>query len=158
MNLESTNHWLALAANVGVLAGIVFLVFELQQNTVATQLEAASNFQGSFTELEMLIASNPEFAELLRKGVEDQDTTATEKFRLNAFYTNVLRQWQFIHFQYLTDAIDEKIWQGERAYLAEVLGFDAGLYKHWQSNRQRYTPQFNEMIESISTEVGRSGG
>ena len=151
--MDSTNRFLALAANIGVLAGIIFLAYELRQNTVATQLEAASNFQGSFTELEMLIAGNPEFAELLRKGVEGESTTATERFRLSAFYTNVLRQWQFIHFQYLTDAINEETWRGERAYLAEVMGFDSGLFTHWQSNKQRYTPQFNEMIESMTTEL-----
>lgn len=153
MNLDSTNRWLSFAANIGVLAGIIFLAFELQQNTVATQLEAASNFQGSFTQLEMLIAGNPEFAELLRKGIEGENTNATEQLRLDAFYTNVLRQWQFIHFQYLADTIDEEIWRGERAYLVQIIGFDSGLFTHWQSNKSRYTPQFNEMIESMTTEL-----
>jgi len=134
VNLESTNRWLTFAANIGVLAGIIFLAYELQQNTVATQLEAATNFQGSFSEKEMLIAGNPEFADLLMKGVLGDDVSATEQFRLNAFYTNVLRQWQFIHFQSLTDAINEEMWRGERAYLTEVIGFDAGLFSHWQSN------------------------
>ena len=151
--MDSTNRLLALAANIGVLAGIIFLAYELRQNTVATQLEAASNFQGSFTEIEMLIAGNPEFAELLRKGAEGEDTTATEQFRLSSFYTNVLRQWQFIHFQYLTDAINEETWRGERAYLAEVMSIDSGLFIHWQSNMQRYTQLFNEMIESTTTEL-----
>ncbi|MFT7652115.1 MAG: hypothetical protein ACI9ON_002730 [Limisphaerales bacterium] len=152
MNLERTNHWLALAANVGVLAGIIFLAYELQQNTVATQLEATSNFQESFTEIEMLIAGNPEFAELLLKGVAGENISAVEEFRLAAFYTNVLRQWQFIHFQFLTDAIDEEIWHGERSYLASVIAQDIGLFKHWRSSKGNYSRQFNEMIESISDE------
>ena len=150
MTLERTNHWLALAANIGVLAGIIFLAYELQQNTVATQLEATSNFQDSFTEIELLIAGNPEFAELLLKGVAGEDISAAGQFRLSAFYTNVLRQWQFIHFQYLTDAIDEEIWRGERSYLASVLSADIGLIKHWRSDKGHYSQQFNEMIESIS--------
>jgi hypothetical protein len=152
VNLERTNHWLALAANVGVLAGIIFLAYELQQNTVATQLEATSNFQESFTEIEMLIAGNPEFAELLLKGVAGENISAVEEFRLAAFYTNVLRQWQFIHFQFLTDAIDEEIWHGERSYLASVIAQDIGLFKHWRSSKGNYSRQFNEMIESISDE------
>ena len=151
VNLDSTNRWLTLAANVGVLAGIVFLAYELQQNTVATQLEAATNFQGSFSEIEMLVAGSPEFADLLVKGVQGDDLSATEQFRLNAFYTNVLRQWQFIHFQYLTDSINEEMWRGELTYLNEVIGFDVGLFSHWQSNKGRYSPQFNELMESITT-------
>jgi hypothetical protein len=57
----------------------------------------------------LLIAGKPEFAELLLKGVAGENISAVEEFRLAAFYTNVLRQWQFIHFQFLTDAIDEEI-------------------------------------------------
>jgi hypothetical protein len=152
VNLERTNTWLSLASNIGVLAGIIFLGYELQQNTVATQLEATSNFQESFSEIELLIAENPEFADLLQKGAMGEETSAAEQFRLDAFYTNVLRQWQFIHFQYLTDAIDDEIWQGERAYLASVIEIDLGLFEHWQSNKERYSKQFNEMMGSISRE------
>ena len=36
MNLDSTNRRLTLVANIGVLAGIIFLAYELQLNTVAT--------------------------------------------------------------------------------------------------------------------------
>ena len=65
MNLDSTNRWLTLAANIGVMAGIIFLAFELQQNTVATQLDAAGRYQASFSEIELFIAGSPDFAELL---------------------------------------------------------------------------------------------
>ena len=68
MNVDRLNRLLGLFANFGVLAGIIFLAFELNQNTVATRLEAASNFNASFSEIELLIAGNPEFSELLTKG------------------------------------------------------------------------------------------
>lgn len=61
-SLDTLNKWLNVAANIGVLAGIVFLAYELQQNTLATDLEVASNFQNSFSEIEMLIAGDAEFS------------------------------------------------------------------------------------------------
>ena len=153
MNLDSTNRWLTLAANVGVLAGIIFLAYEIQQNTAATRLEAAGNFQSSFAEIEMLIAGNPEFAELLRKGREGEEISSAEELRLFVFYSNVLRQWQFTHFQYLSDALDEDIWQGQRAFLAQVIGDDLGLFKHWQLHKRQYSAPFNEVVESIVVEL-----
>ena len=33
MTAENTNRWLTLAANLGVIVGIVFLGFEIRQNT-----------------------------------------------------------------------------------------------------------------------------
>jgi hypothetical protein len=35
MKLSAINDWLTLAANIGVLAGIIFLAMEIQQNTTA---------------------------------------------------------------------------------------------------------------------------
>jgi len=48
--------------------GTAFLAYELKQNTVASQLEAASNFNTSFADIEMLIAGDTNFSGLLIKG------------------------------------------------------------------------------------------
>ena len=153
MNLDSTNRWLTLAANIGVLAGIIFLAFELQQNTVATRLEAASNFNSSFSEIELFIAGNPEFAELLARGREGAEITGVEQLRLSVFYNQILRQWQFTHIQYLSDAIDEDNWQAQRAFMAEILRGDRGLLNHWRRFKQQYNSAFNDVLVSISEEL-----
>ncbi|PCJ19461.1 MAG: hypothetical protein COA96_16205 [SAR86 cluster bacterium] len=152
MNSEKLNNWLTLGANIGVLAGIVFLVYELQQNTLATQLDVASNFQNSFTEIEMLIAGDPEFSELLIKGRESQDISPADQLRLSVFYSNVLRQWQFVHFQYLSNALDEEIWDGQRAYFDQVLDDDLGLFEHWKMSKDHYSLRFNDLLQSMTTE------
>jgi hypothetical protein len=95
MNVDRLNRWLGLFANFGVLAGILFLAFELNQNTVATRLEAASNFNASFSEIEFFIVGNPEFSDLLTKGHSGGfgDVSASDQLRLVVFYTTVMRQW-----------------------------------------------------------------
>jgi hypothetical protein len=143
---------LTLAANIGVLAGVLFLAYELQQNTVATRLEVASNFQSSFTQIELLIAGDAEFAALLTSGREATGVSPADQLRLSAFYTNVLRQWQFVHFQYLVDALDEEIWRGQRAYFVQVLGADSGLRDYWRASRSHYSPRFNQLVQSMYRE------
>ena len=150
MNLDSTNRWLTLAANIGVLAGIIFLAYELQQNTVATQLEAASNFNASFSEIELFIAGNPEFAELLARGREGEEFTGVDQLRLTVFYNQILRQWQFTHFQYLSDAVDEDNWQAQRAFMVEIISGDLGLLNHWRNFKHQYSSAFNNVLESIT--------
>jgi ABC-type thiamin/hydroxymethylpyrimidine transport system permease subunit len=39
MNMDNINKWLTLAANIGVVFGLVFLGFEVRQNAEATRLE-----------------------------------------------------------------------------------------------------------------------
>ena len=43
MKVEQLNQWLTLVANIGVIAGIVFLAYEINQNTQAIQ---SASFQG----------------------------------------------------------------------------------------------------------------
>jgi hypothetical protein len=149
MKLDTVNNWLTLIANIGVLTGIVFLAYELKQNTVATQLEAASNFNTSFAEIEMLIARDPDFSNLLVKGRTSAAVTPNEEFRLRVFYGNVLRQWQFIHFQFLAGGLDDKIWLGQFAYFTMVISADQGLLKHWETSQNHFSPRFNLLVQSM---------
>jgi hypothetical protein len=49
MNLDNFNKWLTLTANVGVLAGIVFLAVEIQQSRQAT---VAATYQARQSEIQ----------------------------------------------------------------------------------------------------------
>lgn len=149
MNLEVTNRWFAVVANVGVIVSIIFLAYELRQNTIATDLEVASNFQGSFTSIEMLIAGDAEFSSILIKGRTNSELTEHEKFRLSVFYGNVLRHWQNVHYQYYSDALDEDIWLGQKQYFTLVLSEDIGLVNHWTVSQSHYSSRFNEVMRSM---------
>lgn len=154
MNLDRLNRWMTLAANIGVLAGILFLSFELRQNTMASQMKAASDFQDSFSEIEFFIAQSPEFAALLVKGRNGEEVSDTGQLRLTTFYGNVLRTWQNTHLQFLAGALDKDLWNGSQARLTVVINDDRGLFDHWQTNKSQFTPAFNDMVTSITTEAG----
>jgi hypothetical protein len=154
MDSNGINRWMTLGANLGVLAGIIFLAFELQQNTVATELEAVSNFQNTFSEIELFVAGNPEFAELLVKSRESEELTPTDHLRLSIFYGNLLFSWQYTHFQYKTGALDEDIWEGSRVKWTRIIGADHGLLNHWQMSKLEFSPAFNAMIESMIGGLG----
>ena len=87
------------------MAGIIFLAVEIQQNTVTTQQSAATSFQDGFSEVELFIAGDPEFAELLEKGRNGEKISDPEQLRLMVFYGTVLRQWQLNHLHYLSGTL-----------------------------------------------------
>ena len=153
--LDRINRWMMLAANIGVLIGILFLVFELRQNTVASRVEAASNFQDTFSELEFFIVQNPEFAELLESGRNGRPVSNVENFRLTVFYGNVLRTWQNAHFQFESGTLNKEIWYGSRSRLSSVLSEDRGLVDHWQNNKSQFSPAFNNVVSTLIEEQSR---
>ena len=150
MDLDRLNRWLSLGANLGVMAGIIFLAVELQQNTVATQQSAATSFQDGFSEVELFIAGNQDFAELLVKGRNGAEVSDAEQLRLMVFYGTILRQWQLNHLHYLSGTLEEDIWLGSRNYMEQILAEDVGLFNRWLHGKKDFSPRFNEMIESIT--------
>lgn len=71
IDTDKLNKWLSLGANIGVLVGIVFLAFEIQQNSEAqirsTTQVAVGNYIGS---LERFV-DNADLACLYIKGAQD---------------------------------------------------------------------------------------
>ncbi len=149
MSIDKTNKWLSVIANLGVVIGIVFLAYELRQNTISTDLEVASNYQSSFSEIELLIAGDSEFSALLLKGRSGEELSDQEQLRLAVFYTNVLRQWQNVHYQYFSDALDEDMWRGQREYFTLVLREDVGLRTQWLATQSHYSARFNALMKDM---------
>ena len=65
MKVEHLNRWLRLAANLGVLAGIALLVFELGQNREMMRAQTRNEVAAQIVELLSHVSTNPELADLL---------------------------------------------------------------------------------------------
>lgn len=154
--LDQINRWMTLAANVGVLLGILFLVFELRQNTTASRAEAASNYQDTFSEVELFIARDAEFAALLVAGRNGDELSYVDQFRLTVFYGNVLRTWQNAHFQYEAGTLNKDLWLSIRTRFAGILSEDRGLLDHWSNHQSEFTPAFNKLVARL-VEVDNAG-
>ena len=147
--LDQINRWMTLAANIGVLLGILFLVFELRQNTIASRAEAASNYQDTFSEVELFIAREAEFATLLVAGRNGDGLSNVDHFRLTVFYGNVLRTWQNAHFQYEAGTLNKDLWLSIRTRFAAILREDRGLLEHWSNHQSEFTPAFNKLVSQL---------
>jgi hypothetical protein len=140
-------------ANLGVLVGIAFLAYELRQNTVATQLAATNAFENSFSQHELFIADNAEFADILHRADMGESLAELEQFRLTVFFRSAMRAWQAQQFQYLNNALDEDIWAGQIQSLKQTIRSSPATREFWEQNQATFTPEFNEMMQDIFEEV-----
>ncbi|MCH7853704.1 MAG: hypothetical protein IID46_12255 [Planctomycetes bacterium] len=89
MNSKEANDWLTLLANLGVVAGLVLLAYELNQANLQAKAAAAharrTEIQVAGTEM----ALSPDLAEIYVRATNNgvETLTATEKFRLT--------EWEF---------------------------------------------------------------
>lgn len=140
---------MTLGANLAVLAGIVFLAYELRQNTIASQISAGNSLESSLREMELFIAGDEDFAEILSKGISGEKVTSTEQLRLTLFYRAVLRGWQNLHYQFHTGALDEAVWLGQEKAINRTFTADLGLQDYWRANREMYSDDFDELLGSM---------
>jgi len=88
---------LSILANVGVIAGIIFLALELRQNNQFAAAEAQATRYMAAVEAFSITAENGELAEILLKSGTDQPLSPLEARRLGSYWTRtlVLNQWGY---------------------------------------------------------------
>ncbi len=71
MSRDDLNWWLTLVANAGVIAGLVFLGYEIQQNTVQLRADASHSITESMNAMNAGVYGDTSLAELLLNGEKD---------------------------------------------------------------------------------------
>jgi len=139
---------ITILANIGVIAGIIFLAYELRQNTLATELVAAQGHLEATATANQQMVAYPHLAELVARTLEGGELSRAEELQINNGYQTQLRSWQNSHYQYERGALDEAIWQGYSNNIADVLVNDSRYERFWRERLDYFTPAFNEFVES----------
>ena len=146
MNLDSLNKWLMLAANIGVLAGIVFLGLEIRQNSDA--LISASR-QG-LLEADLVLLDNAfDYPEVyaLNRGYTDIDALS---MRSTLNYVFLMRTREFAWQQFRSGLVDEETFLSYLAPAISALSTDQG-HDFLQTRGYQGDPEF---IDFVKTRLG----
>lgn len=143
MNLDSLNKWLTLSANIGVIAGIILLAVELNQNNELLKSEARYNLQFSRAEELRQIAENEDLMKIWFKAGVDIELTADERNRLFGMLVQRFVHWEWYYEQYRGglirfENIPIKAWQG--------IMESSERRKIWDSSVNLFTPEFVEFM------------
>lgn len=145
-------------ANIGVIAGIIFLGYELRQNTVVTRLGVVHNFSDSLSAVDFFMAGNESFAPLIEKRVANPDLGRDgygpgEWPRLLAFSRAQLRQWESAYTLFVASGLAEDMVPSLRRQILWVVSADPNVYRLWQSLRDSFGEPFNDLMEEIGKEL-----
>jgi hypothetical protein len=73
MDRKKLNWWLTLLANLGVLGGLVFVGFEIRQNTSQLRADASHSITASVNEMNAGIYADSTLADLVLRGEQNLD-------------------------------------------------------------------------------------
>jgi len=106
---------IGILANLGVIAGIIFLGIEINQANQAARSQARTDIATSIAEFNMSLADSPELAELFLRGLPNPASlTALERLRVTSYMSALLRLWENSHYQYRNGLFDEVEFFAER--------------------------------------------
>lgn len=99
---------ISILANIGVIAGILFLAIELQQNNELLRAEAGNNLLGNRLADRSVLLDQADFAGLLLKLASDQPLGPSEDMAKNAYIDSLLLRWQWEFNEYRQGRITEE--------------------------------------------------
>ena len=103
---------ISIIANLGVIAGIVFLGYEIQQNTTALQSTTGQNIHNQIAAI-YEIRMQPEQAAVILKGNDRPDElTPVEQMQYDSWNSMILQAWQNKYCQARSGAYDEQLAEG----------------------------------------------
>ena len=99
---------ITILANVGVIAGILFLAVELQQNNRLLASQAEFNYVQYIQSMDLTVLENPELADLLASaGQTGEELSAAENLQVVRYLQMYLNYLQWRYLQNQAGALDE---------------------------------------------------
>jgi hypothetical protein len=148
MELDRLNRWLTLGANIGVLAGIVFLVLEVQQNTAATHSATVQSITDSSRTSLSEFAGNTNLAQVRMKGdFENASLSELESFQYWSLNRGYWIHFQNIYFQVGLGALEPRVWASYNRIICTDLASRPGLMIRWDDHAAVLDPDFVAAVE-----------
>ena len=157
MNIEKLNPWFTFLANIGVLAGIVFLAIEIQQSNNIAQGNAGAELMQLSMSLNASFYENSEVAELAVKlAYVGSVLTAEEEQKARFLAYNKTNLWQSAEYAYINGLIGENEITNFSQDITDNFNMFPGLIPHWKFISDTFDPDtvgimWSKVFEELET-------
>ena len=150
MNLGRLNQWLLLAANLGVLVGIIFLSIEIRQNTLTIRGAAIQSASALSREQMFVIMQNAELSRIAVEGLASPlGLSEVDAFRASYMVRTFWVGMQANYRQWALGILPEEEWAYYRRTMCSIYGLPGGQH-YWQADRSLFIPEFVAAVEQCA--------
>ena len=149
MKLSNLNESLSLLANLGVLAGIIILAIEIQQNTNMMKAQTRDSITDKQLEWFLSVGTNPYSAEILSRGQRDQEAFSQnqqEGLTFTFITLSNFRMWENELYQFEMGLFDEAEFQPRVNQWKRLLESNAGIRAVWINTNRNYSPELRNLL------------
>lgn len=159
MKIRELNSLMELIGGLAVLVGLIFVGFELKQNTEAVQASTLQNLTDESQEYLLLLAQDEELNRIWRQAVAEGigSLNESEASRLVFLYRAQWIRFQNAYLQWRRGTLDDEDWAFYRGVICRKEG-DAGSPSlrgtTWPDHRGALTERFVAFVEQCWEEAG----
>jgi hypothetical protein len=153
--MDRLNQWLTLLANIAVLVGIIFVAWEIQQNTEATHAQTREAVMSAAQFELQSVRVDPN---LIHSIVCDCALSEDEQIKLYTWLTSVMKIREFSWLQRRSGIIDDDQWASEFAVTRAIT--QAPRVRLWWARVGRHTvgEAYRGFVDQLIADVPASNG
>jgi hypothetical protein len=141
---------LQILGNVGVIVGILLLVYELNQNRQMMQAQTRNELSQTIVNQFFDSAGNESLADIVHRGQSGNLESEVEQRRYEWFLFSRFRYWENVHYQYRLGLYDEDEFSAQiQAFLPTFRR--SGVSELWKSIKPAYSQDFVAAVDEMLT-------
>jgi hypothetical protein len=145
----------AILANIGVIASLVFVGVQVQQGATATRSATVLQLKDAWVQLNLASATSVDLATAFQAINEKGWNGASfgEKELVTAFYRTLFHNWSNAYYQYQNETLDENQWG---AYIREARWNveNPNVRLIWTEWNHVYDDSFRTLMDNLIAETG----
>ena len=154
MNWEAIGAIGEIMAAAGVIGSLVFVGWQMLQNTNALHTATSHSHMEIYTSLSMSIAENRELATLWSSGLADfSSLDDVDRVRFIALASSAFRYYETSYVQHSKGNLDDELWNNIEKQLRDMTA-TPGVVSWWELRRHWYSVRFSSLVESLIASDG----
>lgn len=155
MDTDRLNRWLMLGANVGVLAGLMLVAYEINQTRTQLLLSASADSTNDYVQAMQVLAQDVDLSDLLyRAELSYDELEEFEKWRISKYFDGFFVMAQQDYFVIRQNDVSETLVTFESDWRQRLAM--PSWREYWQLRRNRYAPVFRDFLDDILAELDES--
>jgi hypothetical protein len=153
MKLDDVNRWMSLLASLGVIAGLLLLAFELQQNRQMVRAQTRNDIALGIMDMMFVTASNPQLNSVMRRGNAGEELTPDENEQYRQMMVARLRYYENVYYQYTQGLYDRSQFDKQKAAWKAYAERSPGSLAIWCAQRANYSEDFVREWEALIADI-----
>ena len=149
-------NWTAIATiaevvgALAVAASLLYLAVQVRQNTRQSRLSAQQVMVSELGSALQAQAQNRQLASIVSQGLQDLDRLdPVDRVQFLSHISHILRLYEAVYFHRLERTLDERVWKGFEAAIADVISYP-GMARVLEMRRHQLSDEFGGFLAELA--------